>query len=30
MRPAQIDLLRGPGVEAHVYVGAEKTSLLTM
>jgi hypothetical protein len=30
MRPTQIDLLRGPGVEAHVHVGAEKTSLLTL
>lgn len=30
MRPTQIDLLRGPGVEAHVHVGAEKTSVLTL
>jgi NRPS condensation-like uncharacterized protein len=30
MRPTQIDLVRGPGVEAHVHVGAETTSVLTL
>jgi NRPS condensation-like uncharacterized protein len=30
MRPTQIDLVGGPGVEAHVYAGAEKTSVLAL
>jgi len=30
MRPTRIDLLRGPGVEAHVHVGAASTSVLVM
>lgn len=30
MRPPRIDLLAGPGVEAHVHVGRETTSVLVM
>jgi NRPS condensation-like uncharacterized protein len=30
MRPPRIDLVVGPGVEVHVYVGAKSTSLLVM
>lgn len=30
MRPPQIDIIQGPGVEAHVHVGREKTSVLVM
>jgi hypothetical protein len=28
MRPRQIDLIRGPGLEVHVYVGSTTTSVL--
>jgi NRPS condensation-like uncharacterized protein len=30
MRPTQIDILEGPGVEAHVHVGSGTTSVLVM
>lgn len=30
MRPTHIDLVRGPGVEAHVYVGQASTSVLVL
>jgi NRPS condensation-like uncharacterized protein len=30
MRPTRLDLIRGPGVEAHVHVGQTSTSVLVM
>lgn len=30
MRPTQIDIIQGPGVEAHVHVGRNNTSVLVM